>query len=649
MSGDMARTGIHLELEETLSQTGPKVVDTVNAMSNAFRNLADQMTRVSGMQMPGSAGAGGVGPQPAPGGQVGPQPQQLPGAMAPGGGVPSSHTAAGRSWLDDLARSIRGGGGVIGRAGGGDVGGAATDMLGDIQGMVSKIPMVGKIVAILAATAVVGNMLSKQYEQHMEKIMEVNNALGRFGKTAAGTSEYFKQTMQEVSASAAKFGYDLQTGLGVYGSLISGGGNVGSASTVMGMARYGGTGFNMDTMSRYSATASRFGMRGAGQTWNWFGDDMDATLGKSYGAFQQSGMSKGLFDEFLHNTLAVFEEGIGRGITKGFDEINVTQNWLGKLGPAFQGQYGLQQYQSMNASITGATGLQSEQQAIMYRAIRNKMGGNPGYQDVMMQLEQGLSPANFTAIRNEAKSLTNNSPQDMVELFRSLFNVNYTIATALQQLPDMSDADMKKAIDALVPDMPGKNLQSTPEMRLLTATQQISEDIRELGKDIALPLKTDIVVGIKDIEQLLKAYLSGVAPQGDAATTLPPGYATSVPGAANLALPKTIGALLTAAQDKKNNDLYSADVIQAATELQQTLTWVGSKGAPDLLKQKLAAAQPLMRIEQVLGQDFEGFTAGDLVLANDELKAEIRNLAAVLRGKNIEVNLPAYMVVGNGQ
>lgn len=385
--------------------------------------------------------------------------------------------SAGTGLLGGISTVSRGAGRAASTLGAtGDAGAAVEGVMGTIGGLAQAIPVIGRVALAVGSVAFAMNALARQYKQHMDTVIEVNSILGRFGKTATETSENFRDTMNQVSDDAQRYGYDLQTGMGVYQALVARAGTATSedAREVMYFQRFGG--FDPSTTARYQGLGMRFDQGGEG------------LLERALGATVAGGAPRGLLGEFLEGASEIFEGGISRGVVKGFEDINVMQAWLGKLGPAYQGQYGVGLYRRMEEAAVGATALESEADAIMYRAGRRMLeaGGKPvDYQSVMMELEKGMTPELLGYYLKALEEMTGGVRADMRELMKE-GGVAGTYTEAETILAGRGGLET-----AAAPWMePGRNVRGTAEVQLLRAEATIQKTIRNLGRLALGPLST---------------------------------------------------------------------------------------------------------------------------------------------------------------
>jgi len=393
--------------------------------------------------------------------------------------------------ISDAGTGLRRAGSIAGRMGGGDVMGGMADVAGTVSGMLQKSGPAGAVVGVVAGGLFIVDALTKQYEKQLPTVMELTAQLGRLKGSAEDMSAQFLITMDEVAGSAAKFGNTIEEGMEVYKTLLQTGSRYNiqaQAEEVMGYSR--GYGLDRGLLARYAGMGGRFGQG-------------PNAIGYALGGAQQAGLGPARFPEFLQSTLTIFEEGLSRGIVKGFSEINQTQVWLSQLGELFKGQTGLQMYKKMESSVVGATGLGSESDAIMFRAAKRvadreaeKKGlGAATYIDVMKKMEAGITPELFSSVKDIVTGMSANR-SDQVELMRQLFGVNYTVADELLGLGGKTGVQK-------IAERP--RIEDTPEVRLMRAQNQIMEDIRRVGytlidaKMYALEGAKHVVTGMTDL------------------------------------------------------------------------------------------------------------------------------------------------------
>ncbi len=183
-------------------------------------------------------------------------------------------------------------GGVIQRAGAGDIAGAGAGVAGMVGGVVKAAGPIGIAVAAIAGLALAAQALAEQYLKELPGVMNLTAALGRLSEDVDQTGEQFRITMEEVSRAAGEFGYSLKEGIAIYTAIARAGGAAtkGEAQAVMGYAR--GFGAEPEALGKAVGLAGRFGL----------GD----ILGLAAGGLQESEMGPARFQEYLDATLSIF-------------------------------------------------------------------------------------------------------------------------------------------------------------------------------------------------------------------------------------------------------------------------------------------------------------------------------------------------------
>ena len=451
----MTDVGINIKATENISSIAPTAATGLRNISTAaedmkkalqlgdleqqYKAFADRVDKMYDIQHVNRAGAAATG---------------TPGAGAAKGG--GFQQAAGQA--TGLLRSTGTSAQRLGQSG--DAVGVGADALSQLGGLLKGLGPVGAAIAGVGALTFAGNAVSRQYEEVLPEVMETTAQLGRLGKTAKETSLSFVSTMDEVSNTAAKFGYGLEQGTKIFQELAKAGapgtGIAGEAGQAMTYAR--GYGISASGAARFLGTGRRFGMQGN-------------LLGMAAGGLEQSGMGPARFQEFLDATLSVFEEGLSRGLVKGFGEITATQAWIGQMGEQYTGQAGLNLYRKMESAVSGATGLQSESDAMLFRAARRVVGKDAGYVDVMKYLEKGISANLFNEVMADVNNMAGNET-DKIELLRNIFGVQYGVAEDLLGLEGKEAAARIKS---------APKVTETEEVRLLKAQNNIMEQIRLMG------------------------------------------------------------------------------------------------------------------------------------------------------------------------
>ncbi len=203
------------------------------------------------------------------------------------------------------------------------------------------------------------------------------------------------------------------------------------------------------------------------------------------GTMAAGGVPKAFFQEFLDSTLTIFEEGLSRGVIKGFEEVNEMQARIARMGPQFQGQYGLRAYRGMETAVAGATALQSEKDVIIFRAARRKLeaeGAPTDYISVQKEVEKGVNQQLMEYIIADVNRMSGGITPDAIELLRTVISgMTYTSAEAT-----LAEFGGGKRVEGALA-YPGWNVRGTPEMQLLGIQTQMMNIIRKLGKGVLGP------------------------------------------------------------------------------------------------------------------------------------------------------------------
>ncbi len=527
----------------------------------------------------------------------------------------------------------------------GDVTEAVPDVLGMIKKMIPGGPagMVATAgVAAIAGFGILMNTVSKQYEKHMQEIVGLTASMGALGKTAEETSRNFGQVLEEVGDTASRFGIAMEQGINIFRSIteVAGTGRaptMGAAEAVMAYSR--GFGVPPNVMARYAGLGMRFNLGAPGQL-----------LGMAAGGLLQSGMGRGQYNEFLQATLAIFEEGLSRGVVKGFEEINIMQTWLAQLGEAFTGQYGIQLYRQMNQAAAGAVALQSEQDVIMYRAAhrllekeaaKGGMAFTGSYIDVMKRLEGQMTPGLFTEVRGIIKEITGGNTADMIEMMRQTFRVSYTTAERLARARTSAEA-----IEAL-PSGWEPSMAGTPEMQLLEVQQTMLNKITEIGQEYILPIKAKVLTQADDIVSGLSKVL-GVGKEGEA-------YQRTLQEEGRIKGSVDVLSLLVPQRQLRATGRGITVPFQRGQQFENVLAYQGAGAERPYYSEASAIIDLLMRAQsderlreglaggrltEILGRYGVTVEPAELKGILEDLKTAIQDLSAAARDSgNVEINM----------
>ncbi len=393
------------------------------------------------------------------------------------------------SSLTETEQRIAGGitrtGGLFSRLGSsGDALDAGTDAMGAFSTAVGGLGVAGKMLAGIGMVAgsiiFAGNALSKQYEKVMEPVMDLTASFGELADAADVNSLRFLETLELAGDAAARFGYSLEEGMGVMREFAREGMERGAAAQeteeVFGYAR--GYGIQeRERLAQFVGMGRRYGMEGN-------------LLGLVAGGLEQSRMAEGRFMEYLNATLAIFEDGLTRGVVQGFEEISKTQTFFSAFGEQFRGQAGLQRIGELTQAANRATALQSETDVIMYRAARAVAQERTSeervpYTEVMRLLEETMSPELFKAAMGEIETLRPLSDRTGVtELMRETFGVTYTVADEL-----LSKWEQYKAgeidLESIARTVEkGRREAESPELGLLRIQNEMKNTVIQIGETL---------------------------------------------------------------------------------------------------------------------------------------------------------------------
>lgn len=359
------------------------------------------------------------------------------------------------------------GGTVSGLGSTGDAGqavGSAAEGAGSLlRGVGGAVGVAAGGTLLAAGAAVAGlNAMTKPYEGVMEEVMDLTMQLGEYGETAVEQSRKFVDTMDRASEAGARFGYRLEETMGIMSSLAERGAS-GDISNLAGYTMQFARGFGVDpgALAGFVGTGSRFGQKNS--------------LEGIAGMLNQQDMSPARFGEMMNAQLGIFEDALSRGVIKGFDEIGALQNMFASGGELFRGELGAQRIRQMDNVVAGATSMGREEDVLLYRSSRSLGSEEESYIDTMKRLEGGLTGDMFGAIRSQVENMSGGNQSQMIEMLRSIFNVNYTTAEALL---GMNEEDAIHEL-AEAPDT-----TETYEVRLLRSQENIREHVRLISQTL---------------------------------------------------------------------------------------------------------------------------------------------------------------------
>lgn len=380
--------------------------------------------------------------------------------------------------------NIQGGGSgsVVSALTGGNVGGALTSVL-------AKMGPAGLAIAAIVGAGKVGKNLEKKWEDKLPSILDTYNSLSDTNGTAEENSTEIRKMYKEVNRvrNADDVRFNTNDYLATMRQLkefgVSGWeDSLNSASNVLKFENAG-----------MGSRAQLLELEGMSRRFN-----QDNALNKAYAGLNASGMEKGQFDEFLSSMESIFEDGISKGIVKGYDEISSDLTLLETLSGGnklWQGQYGAQNLQQMNSAVENATTLSSVNDVLMYQAInemdeadkmnilKEKYDPNNGYINNMMILEQGITTDTIGPIFDKIKE-TGGSRQDQIERFMRVFGFNYSKASDVYDIaqnytPEKAQ-DIVSTINSYETDVSADSI----DRQLMESRENISNKMADIGNDI---------------------------------------------------------------------------------------------------------------------------------------------------------------------
>jgi hypothetical protein len=405
---------------------------------------------------------------------------------------------------DQLTRTIHGiskvisrGSGYIGQVGSGNIAGAALGAAGDATGLLSLVKGLGPVGVAATAfvgLAAVGNKLSEQWEKVMQPSMALTASLGELSDDAHRNSLAFRDVFARATDSSVLHGYTHEEGLALANQMAKLG--VGGTSDVI-SAEEQVFRWQRETDADRGTLAQAVGMAGRYRG----GENV---LGYVAGGLKESGMYSGQYQEYLSATLRIFEEGLSRGVVKGFDQITRTQNMLAQIGTTWQGEQGAEKYQRMEDAVTRASDLQSEYDTIIYMAAQSLMkqgkeeGDSKSYVDVAKVLDKGLTTELLDAtLKIMSRNAGGDSQTTILQIMKG-FGLSATSAEEVYKF--WQKGEMTQAKERIEGAKSGG--AESHEMTLLNSINDIKTDVALLGSNFT-DHKAGVLAGIAKITGLL--------------------------------------------------------------------------------------------------------------------------------------------------
>jgi len=349
---------------------------------------------------------------------------------------------------------------------GGDAVGATGGILGATGGMLQRSGtslgiLGGATLGVAGAGMFALNTLEQQYEKHIRALADLTGGIKETKINLIGLS-------RDLSQTSSKWGYTMEQGLAVANILTKTGG----IETTAGIREGGARAFEFaraygiapELTGRAAALGARFDRPGA--------------LGYSAGGLEASGMSRGMFQEFLTSTLSVFEEGLSRGVVLGFDDIADNLAWLGQYGKEFQGQYGLQKYQQLTGVARGAVELGREEDVLLYKAAQRTLqqqGKKAGYIETAKYMEKGMTAEMFQNLLSVLQEIHGDNREAKIITLKQTFGTSMTTAEKL--------LEGKPGVAAKLISEPGAGEKMT-DLGVLSAAEELSQQVREIGSTL---------------------------------------------------------------------------------------------------------------------------------------------------------------------
>ncbi|MDR1904602.1 MAG: hypothetical protein LBQ88_20245 [Treponema sp.] len=455
---------------------------------------------------------------------------------------------------------------VIGSAGAGNVAGAALGAAGGIGDLISQLPkgalIGGAVVGGLAALAAGANKLSEQWEKVMQPSMGLAASLGRLGDDAEKNHAAFQEVFSRATDRRVLHGYKMEEGIALANQLsktgIAADNVIGGEEQVFRYQRM--TDADRGDLTRAVGYAGRY-------------RNNENVLGYAFGGVKESGMQQGQYQEYLNATLRIFEEGLAKGVVKGFAEITRAQNMLAHLGDTWKGEQGAERIVRMEDAITGASNLQSDYDVIMFQAaakMAQENGGKPGYLDISEITDQGITAGDgkiLEYIHEIVKGISGGDTETEGIIYKKMFNLNTEAAKAIRDALNGVDGKGLKDAQAVFEDPDSSGVDGTPEMRLLTATEGIRTDLANLGENV-IGAKTGIVDAISKLTHIMAGDKTFAASTAKTMSVLSD---VGLTGDRQLEIDKAFEKAYTTAEDQPDEDdngkgdyAEQAETVQAA-------------------------------------------------------------------------------------
>jgi hypothetical protein len=427
-------------------------------------------------------------------------------------------------------------------------------------------------------------------------------SLGRLGDDAGKNHAVFQEVFARATDRRVLHGYSLEEGIALANQLSKSGmaadNVIGGEEQVFRYQRM--TDADRGTLAQAVGLAGRY--RGN-----------ENVLGYAYGGVKESGMQHGQYQEYLNATLRIFEEGLSKGVVKGFAEITRAQNMLAMIGDTWKGEQGAQRILQMEDAITGANGLQSDYDVIMYRAAQKQAeatGQGTDHLTISKILEQGVSgnPDILKYVHEIMKGITENGEnrESGIMMYEKAFSLK---TSAAEELWDALAGGKLDAAKAVFEDPSSQGVDDTPEGKLLSATQGIRKDLAQIGSNV-IDAKAGIVDSISKLTGILagnKAFASSAVKTMDVLSDI------GVTGESQRKIDKAFEKAYTVEDQPDEDNSGYGDYAERAKKIQEAL-----QGLPVGIQYYMA-----MKPDNLVNRNLNKFTkAEDFTAENTRLTIE---------------------------
>ena len=201
-------------------------------------------------------------------------------------------------------------------------------------------------------------------------------------------------------------------------------------------------------------------------------------LKSSWAGLHASGMNTGQYSEYLRAMQRSIEDGISKGFVKSSEDVAQNLTMLSALtggNELWKGEHGARRLSEMQAGVAGATGLNSADDIMVFRAMQMTKP-KKNWVDTLADMQEGKIDADF--LRNYYNLISSAEGKDynntVMRMANSLFDGNVTLARTLHQglSTGVSNAELERRAEA------GRNValpsfRSSEEFRMTEAAMDI--------------------------------------------------------------------------------------------------------------------------------------------------------------------------------